>query len=108
MPFVMIPIIAFGTGGAFTLGMTLRLDNTKTSGEANTWNAMILLFSYVVAAAGPLLMGYLRDFTGSFHPSLWVLVGVSLVMVVLTPFLQPYRARSNLFTTVPRQQVHAS
>ncbi|WP_439864325.1 MFS transporter [Pseudomonas antarctica] len=107
MPFVMIPIIAFGTGGAFTLGMTLPLDNTKTSGEANAWNAMILLFSYVVAAAGPLLMGYLRDFTGSFHPSLWLMVGVSLVMVVLTPFLQPYRARSNVVSTVALQQVPA-
>jgi CP family cyanate transporter-like MFS transporter len=90
MPFVMVPVIAFGTGGAFTLGMTLPLDNTRSSAEANAWNAMVLLFAYVVAAAGPLLMGYLRDATGSFQPSLWLMAGVSLTMVALTPFLKPY------------------
>jgi CP family cyanate transporter-like MFS transporter len=90
MPFVMVPVIAFGTGGAFTLGMTLPLDNTRSSAEANAWNAMVLLFAYVVAAAGPLLMGYLRDATGSFQSSLWLMAGVSLTMVILTPFLKPY------------------
>jgi CP family cyanate transporter-like MFS transporter len=90
MPFVMVPVIAFGTGGAFTLGMTLPLDNTRSSAEANAWNAMVLLFAYVIAAAGPLLMGYLRDATGSFQPSLWLMAGVSLTMVALTPFLKPY------------------
>ncbi|MFS2155887.1 CynX/NimT family MFS transporter [Pseudomonas sp. Pseusp122] len=90
VPFVMVPVIAFGTGGAFTLGMTLPLDNARSSAEANAWNAMVLLFAYVVAAAGPLLMGYLRDATGSFQPSLWLMAGVSLTMVILTPFLKPY------------------
>lgn len=91
MPFVMVSVIAFGTGGAFTLGMTLPLDNTRTSEEANAWNAMVLLFSYIVAAAGPLVMGYLRDVTGNFQLSLWLLVAASFIMLALTPFLQPYR-----------------
>jgi CP family cyanate transporter-like MFS transporter len=93
MPFVAVPLIAFGTGGAFTLAMTLPLDNTENAEEANAWNAFVLLFSYVVAAAGPLLMGYLRDLTGSFNMSLWLMVGVSVVMLGSTPFLKPYQRR---------------
>jgi CP family cyanate transporter-like MFS transporter len=90
MPFVAVPLLAFGTGGAFTLAMTLPLDNTANAEEANAWNAFVLLVSYVVAAAGPLLMGYLRDATESFHLSLWLMVGVSTVMLMSTPFLRPY------------------
>ena len=96
MPFVSIPLVAFGTGGAFTLAMTLPLDNTENADEANAWNAFVLLVSYVVAASGPLLMGYLRDVTGGFHLSLWLMVGVSVVMLGTTPFLKPYRCGAQL------------
>lgn len=94
MPFIAVPILAFGTGGAFTLGMTLPLDNTRNVEEANAWNAFVLLFSYIVAAAGPLLMGYLRDVTGGFAVSQWLMVGVSAVMLAVTPFLAPYRHKN--------------
>lgn len=93
MPFLSVPIVAFGTGGAFTLGMTLPLDNADSAEEANAWNAFVLLFSYSLAAAGPLLMGYLRDVTGDFQISQWLMVGVSALMLSITPFLQPYRQR---------------
>lgn len=93
MPFLSVPIVAFGTGGAFTLGMTLPLDNADSAEEANAWNAFVLLFSYSLAAAGPLLMGYLRDVTGNFQISQWLMVGVSALMLSITPFLQPYRQR---------------
>lgn len=93
MPFLAIPIVAFGAGGAFTLGMTLPLDNAKNAEEANAWNAFILLISYVVAAAGPLLMGYLRDVTGGFEVSQWLMAGVSALMLVVTPFLKPHHLK---------------
>lgn len=94
MPFVAVPILAFGTGGAFTLAMTLPLDNASNAEEANAWNAFVLLFSYIVAAAGPLLMGYLRDVTGGFHVSQWLMVAVSVVMLAATPFLQPHHLKA--------------
>ena len=94
MPFIAVPIVAFGAGGAFTLGMTLPLDNTRNAEEANAWNAFVLLVSYIVAAAGPLLMGYLRDVTGGFEVSQWLMVGVSALMLAVTPFLQPYHHKT--------------
>ncbi|MGE8358909.1 CynX/NimT family MFS transporter [Pseudomonas sp.] len=94
MPLVMVPIAAFGTGGAFTLAMTLPLDNAATPEDASAWTAFVMLQSYLVGAAGPLLMGYLRDSTGDFHSALWLLVAVGAVMLLVTPFLQPHRLRA--------------
>lgn len=94
LPQVIVPIAAFGTGGAFTLAMTLPLDNASTPEEASAWNAFVMLVSYLVGAAGPLVMGYLRDCTGNFQSALWLLVGVGAVMLLVTPFLQPHHQRA--------------
>ncbi|MBR8235333.1 MFS transporter [Burkholderia sp. AU42008] len=88
-PFLLIPLISFGIAGGFVLGMTLPLDNTRDPEEANVWNAFIITVAYLIAATGPLLVGALRDRTGSFHAPLWLLAIVGAVMLALTPFLQP-------------------
>jgi CP family cyanate transporter-like MFS transporter len=95
-PYVAVAVLAFGTGGSFTLSMTLPLDNTKHAEETGAWNSFVLLVSYTVAAAGPLALGQLRDSTGAFRSALWLLVAVSIVMLAVTPFLQPHR-RKNAF-----------
>jgi MFS family permease len=66
LPFAAVAFVAFGAGGAFTLSMTLPLDDAATDAEATAWNAFVMLVSYVVGAAGPLLVGVLRDATGDF------------------------------------------
>jgi CP family cyanate transporter-like MFS transporter len=93
-PFLWVTIGAFGLGGTFTLGMTLPLDNTRTAAEANAWNAFVLMVGYVIAATGPLAAGQLRDVTGSFRPSWWLLTAVAALMLALTPFLKPHRPRA--------------
>jgi CP family cyanate transporter-like MFS transporter len=92
MPHVWIAIAAFGLGGGFTLGMTLPLDNAHSADEANTWNAFVMTVGYLLAAAGPLLVGSLRDVTGAFQAPAWLLFVVALGMLVLTPFLAPRQA----------------
>lgn len=88
-PYLAVAVLAFGTGGSFTLSMTLPLDNTRHPEETSAWNAFVMLVSYTVAAAGPLAMGQLRDASGNFRSSLWLLAAVSAVMLAATPFLQP-------------------
>ena len=90
MPHVWIAIAAFGLGGGFTLGMTLPLDSAQSADEANTWNAFVMTVGYLFAAAGPLLVGLLRDATGAFSIPVWLLFIVALGMLVLTPFLAPH------------------
>lgn len=88
-PFVCMSVAAFGLGGAFTLSMTLPLDNTNTVEESNAWNAFVMTVGYLIAATGPILVGFIRDLSGDFSGSLWVLVGVASLLLVLTPFLKP-------------------
>lgn len=94
MPFLVMPIIACGIGGSFTLGMTLPLDNASTPDEANAWNAFVMTIGYFMGAAGPLVVGVLRDLTGGFEAPMWTLGVVAVLMLGMAPFLQPrhYRA----------------
>lgn len=89
IPHIWIAIAAFGVGGGFTLAMTLPLDNAHSADEANTWNAFMMTVGYLLAAAGPWLVGLLRDVTGTFQAPTWLLFTVALGMFVLTPFLAP-------------------
>lgn len=89
LPFLFVPLVAVGLGGAFTLGMTLPLDNTRSVEEANVWNAFVLTVGYLLASIGPLLVGRLRDLSGDFQLGMWICVNVAVAMLVITPFLRP-------------------
>jgi CP family cyanate transporter-like MFS transporter len=86
---IAIPIGALGLGGAFTLCMTLPLDNTRSVEEANAWTAFSMTIGYVVAAAGPVCIGVLRDWTGNFTAPSWLLVFFAVLMLTLSPFMGP-------------------
>ncbi len=88
-PYLWVSLIAFGQAGGFTLGMTLPLDNTDSVLETDVWNAFTLTFGYLIAASGPILVGILRDRTGSFRAPTFSLVGVGVVMLLLTALLRP-------------------
>lgn len=89
MPLLVIPLVAAGIGGSFSLGMTLPLDHTSSPDEANSWTSFVLFVGYFLGALGPLALGLLRDLTGSFHMSAWALVVAGTLMFLLTPFLAP-------------------
>jgi CP family cyanate transporter-like MFS transporter len=88
-PIPVIAFTAFGLGGAFTLGMTLPLDNTVNASETNAWTAFVLTIGYLIAATGPLAFGYLRDVTGSYDSSLYLLMLMAGVMMVIACWLKP-------------------
>jgi MFS transporter, CP family, cyanate transporter len=94
MPFAAVACCAFGLGGAFTLGMTLPLDNTRSVDEANVWNAFVLTVAYLVATCGPLILGYVRDVIGDFSLSFALLAAVAVGMLSVTPFLRPRREQA--------------
>ena len=88
-PYLWVSLIAFGQAGGFTLGMTLPLDNTESVPETDVWNAFTLTFGYLIAASGPILVGMMRDHTGSFRVPTFSLVGVGVFMLLLTAVLRP-------------------
>ncbi|WP_084688345.1 MFS transporter [Paraburkholderia oxyphila] len=89
MPVLWVGLIALGLGGAFTLGMTLPLDNTNSAEEANSWTAFAMLVAYLIAAAGPLGVGILRDLTGGFGIPMLGLLIFGFAMMAFAPFLKP-------------------
>lgn len=88
-PMASVALTAFGLGGAFTLAMTLPLDNTRNASETNAWTAFTLTVGYLIAATGPLLVGALRDASGDFHSAMGLLVGVAVAMGVVAVGLKP-------------------
>jgi CP family cyanate transporter-like MFS transporter len=87
-PAIFVIMVAFGQGMCFALGMVLPLDNTNTAEDAHAWSMFVLFVGYLVAAAGPLAFGFLRDRTGQFFDSYILLIIVSLAMMTLIPFLK--------------------
>jgi cyanate permease len=51
----------------------------------------MLLVGYTFAAVGPVVLGAVRDTTGSFVVAGWLLVGVAIVMLAATSLLSPRR-----------------
>jgi CP family cyanate transporter-like MFS transporter len=72
------------SGGMFALVMTLPLDIEHDGRRVGALVGMMLGFGYAIGATSPLVLGAVRDATGSFTTSLWLIVGFCVVLVVAT------------------------
>ena len=59
----------------------------------------MLLGGYVLSSVGPVLLGAARDVTGDFTASLWLLVGVGVLLVASCALLSPERLREGIGRT---------
>jgi CP family cyanate transporter-like MFS transporter len=87
--FVLVPSGAWGwavctgiaVGAMFPIILTLPLDLAHRPADVGAFAALMLGGGYVLAAVAPLVLGAVRDATGSFAASLWLLVGLSAALV---------------------------
>ena len=86
-------LAGLGIGATFPLTLTLPLDVAHEPAETGAVVGLMLGAGYTIAAVGPLLLGAVRDITGSFSTSLWVLVAVAACLVVAIVPLSPARLR---------------
>jgi MFS transporter, CP family, cyanate transporter len=84
-------ILGLGTGAIFPIVLTLPVDAGGTAGDVAATAARMLLIGYVLSAIGPFALGLARDVTGDFGTSLWLLVGLAVLMVVLAAVITPER-----------------
>lgn len=72
-------VIALGiaSGGMFALVLILPLDLEREPRLVGALVGMMLGLGYTVGAVSPFVLGAVRDLTGSFTASLWLLVGFS-------------------------------
>jgi CP family cyanate transporter-like MFS transporter len=88
---VLVPAAGFGwsvlAGGAlgtiFPLCMAATVDLGRDAHEVTRATGIMLGGGYLVAALAPLVLGALRDATGSFTAGIWMLFGVALCLVAV-------------------------
>lgn len=70
--------ICLGIGGGGLVSLTLLLPI-----EASTWSAMTQAIGYMIGAVGPFVIGLLYDYTGSFLPTLYLLIAIGFIVIIL-------------------------
>jgi MFS transporter, CP family, cyanate transporter len=86
-------LAGFGIGSTFPLTLTLPLDVAAEPAETGAVVGLMLGAGYTITALGPGALGAVRDITGSFSASLWVLVAVAVAFVASVLPLSPERLR---------------
>jgi len=71
--------------------LTLPVEAGRSPAESSALAALMLLVGYTFAAVGPVVLGAVRDATGSFVVAGWLLVGVAVIMLAATSLLSPSR-----------------
>ncbi|GLW91132.1 MFS transporter [Actinokineospora globicatena] len=77
-----IVLIGIGHGGLFPLVLTLPVTAARDAAEAGRISGMAFFVGYGCAAAGPLVVGLLRDATGDFELAFVLLAVVTAVLVL--------------------------
>jgi CP family cyanate transporter-like MFS transporter len=76
-------VVAMGisSGGMFALVMTLPLDLEDAPRRVGALVGMMLGLGYTIGAVSPFVLGAVRDVTESFTASLWLLAGLSALLL---------------------------
>jgi CP family cyanate transporter-like MFS transporter len=74
-------VLGLAQGAGIAIALTLIVLRARDGAVARELSGMVQLSGYVLAAAGPAIVGVLRDRTGGWSASLLLLAGVAVVMV---------------------------
>lgn len=83
-----------GSGAIFALVMTLPLDVAAHPAEAGGYSALMLAGGYLIASAAPSVLGAVRDATGSFSATMWLIVICTTLLVAVCAIASPARLGS--------------
>jgi CP family cyanate transporter-like MFS transporter len=84
-------LMGLGIGAYFPLALTLPVDIARDAQEAASISALMLLIGYTLASISPVVLGIVRDATGSFESVAWIIVAIAAVMLPLALSLSPKR-----------------
>lgn len=96
LAFAWVAVLGLALGAVFPLVLTLPLDVADDPARVGSVAALMLLGGYIVSSVGPVILGAARDLTGDFGASLWMLVGLAVVLVVSCLPLSPDRLRRGI------------
>ena len=73
--------VGLASGAMFALVMTLPLEMEHDARNVGALVGMMLGLGYTVGALSPIVLGGVRDLTGTFTGALWLLVVFCVLMV---------------------------
>lgn len=85
--------IGLALGMTFTLVLALPVDIGGDQRDVGGAATMMLLVGYLLSSGAPFVLGAVRDVTGDFAASLWLLVAIAAVMIPVATGLSPERLR---------------
>lgn len=94
LAYLSVLCLGFGIGIFFPITLTLPVEAARSPAESSALAALMLLVGYTLAAVGPVVLGSVRDATGSFLIAGWLLAVVAVVMLAATGLLSPGRLGS--------------
>jgi CP family cyanate transporter-like MFS transporter len=74
-----VVLAGIGSGSALVYALTRISLAARTSGHATRLSGMAQSIGYLLAASGPVVVGWLRDSTGSWTPALVLVAAVAVV-----------------------------
>ena len=77
-------VMGVGLGAVFPLVLTLPVDVADSPSAVGATAAFMLLGGYVLSSIGPVGLGILRDLTGNYQTSLWLLVALSVALMAVS------------------------
>ncbi|HXG40867.1 MAG TPA: hypothetical protein VNJ28_07990, partial [Candidatus Limnocylindrales bacterium] len=86
---VWVVLLGLGLGAVFPLVLTLPVDVAERAEEVGGLAAIMLAGGYGLSSIGPVALGLIRDASGSFEASLWLLVGIGALLVAAAWLLVP-------------------
>ena len=84
-------LFGLAIGNLFPLVMTLPLDVADDAPSVAAFTGVMLGAGYTLSALSPLVLGAVRDATGSFSDALWLLVATSAGFVAISATLSRER-----------------
>lgn len=82
-PWISSVFLGIGAGGLFSLGLMLPIDDASNTKEASILAAMTQSVGFIFAALGPIFVGFIRDYAGSFTPAIIGMIALVLVMILI-------------------------
>jgi CP family cyanate transporter-like MFS transporter len=84
-------LMGFANGALFALVMTLPLDVADRPADVGAVAGLMLGAGYCIAAVAPFGLGAVRDATGSFTATLWVVAGAAAILLAVSALLSRER-----------------
>lgn len=98
-------VFGISAGLLFPALMILPLDVADNPASVGAVAAMMLGAGFTLGALGPLILGAVRDLSGDFTASLWLLAGLIALVGVMCIALSPERLRRGVRTEASRSEL---